>query len=100
MLEKEAGGKSVAFSSPSVTPLKGAFLQRVEIGNKENQHKAEHGPEKDQNAGFDLLAEDDRPRIKENDLDIEKDEKHCHEIKLHAETGLTITHGLHAALVS
>ena len=36
----------------------------------------------------DEIAINDRPRVHEDDLDIEEDEEHRHEIELHAEPGL------------
>ena len=46
------------------------------------------------------LPIDDGPRIHEDDLNIEQDEQHRHEVKLHREARAALADGILAAFVS
>ena len=56
-------------------PVQRPLLEGIDVPNHENGDEAEHAP-KDQLALDDHFLEDDSPRIHEDDLQIEQNEKH------------------------
>src|SRR5436190_14278637 len=79
-------------------PVEDAFAQRVNVSDHQNRNKAEHAPE-DYRTLFYEISKNNRPRVHKYDLQVEEDEKHRNQIKLHRETGLRFTLRHHAAFV-
>ena len=79
-------------------PVKGAFLQRVDVSHRKNTCKAGKAPE-DHRAFLDRIAEGEGPWVGEDDFDIEDDEEHRDEVELHAEAGSAFTDGKQSSLV-
>ena len=97
--DPEEGDEMNHGADQSVTPLKRALLQRIQVGDKKNSDETEHGKEKYFCSSRNLLAVNHGPRIEEDNLDVEKDKKHRHEVEFDAEAGLTIADWIHAAFV-
>jgi hypothetical protein len=79
-------------------PVECAFFESVNVADHQDRYEAEHTPE-DHFALHDRLFVNHRPRIHENDLEIEEDEQHGDEVKLHAEPRRRFPLRHHAALV-
>lgn len=69
-------------------PVQGAFLDGVDVAEQEDSHKAQHAPEEAWPMCCHEVLEDHSPWIHEDNLDIENNEEHCHEVELNAEAGL------------
>src|SRR5215207_97909 len=82
-------------------PLEQTLLQDVDVADEE-QHDERHHLDVDERGEpviHDEAAEDDRPRQQEDQLDVEEDEDHRHEVELHREPLARGAHGVFAALV-
>src|SRR5438874_13201445 len=82
-----------------LSKIERALLQGVNVAHHQNGDEAKHAPE-DHAAVRNRFFVNDRPRIHEHDLEVEQDEEHGHEIKLHAKAGLSLPLWNHAALRS
>src|SRR5260370_36494223 len=71
-----------------LSKIERAFFERVNVAHHQNRDEAEHAPE-NHAAVCDRFLVNDRPRIHEHDLEVEKNEQHRHEIEFHAETRLS-----------
>ena len=80
-------------------PVQGTLFNRVDVAEGQDTYEGEHTPEDGGAVLQNGVFIDHRPRIHENDLQIEQDEEHRDEVKLDAETGLRSLVGDHAALV-
>jgi hypothetical protein len=78
--------------------IQGAFPDCVNVPDHKDRDEAEHTPENDA-ALPDGVAIRNRPRIHEDDLDVEQNKKHRHQVKLHAEARLAFTLRDHTAFV-
>lgn len=83
----------------SAAEVQRAFFQGVDIADHQDGNKTKHAPEDDGAVKFQEIPEDNRPWIHEDDLDIEEDEQHRDEVKLHTESRLRAGFGKHAAFV-
>src|ERR1035441_10548619 len=63
-------------------PVQRPLLPDIEESRKNQNYKDQHLHE----ARHPQIAEHHRPRIQENRLNIEQDEEHRHQVKLHAES--------------
>ena len=79
-------------------PVQRPLLQGIDVSDHENGDEAKHAP-KDQLALDDHFLEDDSPRVHEHDFQIEQDEKHGDQVKLHAEAWLSFPLWYHSAFV-
>lgn len=79
-------------------PVEGAFFQGVDVSDSENGSEASEAPE-DHCAFLDHVPEDERPRIREDNLDIENHEEHRDDVEFHAEAWGAFTDREHPALV-
>jgi len=79
-------------------PVQSAFLECIDVGDGEESCETGHAP-KNHCAFGDEILEAHRPRIHEDDLDIEDDEEHGDEVELDAEARGPFSDGEHAALV-
>ena len=88
--------------SPSTSPIKCLFLQRVKITGRQNRKKRNHRTQNEIPCRVirEHVAVNDRPRIKKHNFDVEQDEQHCHEIKFHGKPRVAFADGVFAALVS
>src|SRR5438477_2708231 len=84
--------------SPLLSPVEGTLLNRVNITEHQDADETQHAPE-DGCAMRDRLTINDRPRIHEDDLEIEQDKEHRHEVKLHAEPRRSFPLWNHAAFI-
>jgi len=84
-----------------VLPVEGTFFHSVNVAHEEDSEERNHGTKYHVASGRigQHLAVNDSPREHKNDFDIEKDEEHSDEIKLHAEAGVGLANGEHAAFV-
>src|ERR1051326_2458043 len=78
--------------------IEGTLLQRINVTDHQDRDEAEHAPE-DHAAVRDRFFVNDRPWIHEDDLEIEQDEEHRHEIELHAEARTSFALRNHSAFV-
>src|SRR2546421_6174099 len=88
----------VSARPPSTLPIKDAFSQRVNVSDHENGNETEHAPENDR-VPMDHVAINHCPRVHEHDFQVEKNEEHRNQIKLHAESRLRFTDRHHSAFV-
>ena len=79
-------------------PVQRPLLEGIDVPNHENGYEAEHAP-KDQLALDDHFLEDDCPGVHEHDFQIEQNEKHGDQVKLHAEAWLRFPLWYHSAFV-
>lgn len=86
-------------SRTSGLPVQGAFLNRVHIAEGQDAYEGKHTPEYGGAVLHNGVLIDHRPRVHENDLQIEQDEEHRDEVELDAETGLRSLVGDHTALI-
>ena len=88
-------------SEKSALPVKRLFLERVQITGKQNQQERNHRSQNQIARGVvgQHVAINHRPRIHEDHFDVEKDEQHGHQIKLHREPHAALANGVLAALV-
>lgn len=84
----------------SVSPIERAFFDGVDVADGQDGDEAGHAPENDAAVLCQKVAVNNRPRIHEDNLDIEKDEEHGHEVELHAESRCGGLAHRHAAFVS
>jgi len=82
--------------SAALVPVKYSALEGVDVTDFDDEDEDEHGYDagKSDCEGFLqgvsevlCLAEGNRPWIHEDDFDVEEDEDHCDDIKLHRESG-------------
>src|SRR5229473_3968314 len=92
------GALSIFVSIVLLSKIERSFFERVNIAHHQDRNEAQHAPE-DYAAVRDRFFVNDRPRIHEHDLEVEEDEEHGHEIKLHAKARLSLPLWNHAALV-
>src|SRR4051794_2473526 len=83
----------------STFPIKHAFLERVNVTNKQNHQEGNHGAKNCSGIFPEHLLVNDSPWVEENNLNIEEDEEHRHEIKFHGEPGVAFADGEHAAFI-
>src|SRR4029450_413186 len=76
-----------------------ALFERVNVAHHQDRNKTENAPE-DEAVLLDRVFVNSRPGIHENDLEVEKDEEHRHEIELHAEPRMAFALRHHTAFVS
>src|SRR4029450_2106439 len=76
-----------------------ALFERVNVAHHQDRNKTEHAPE-DEPVLLDRVFVNYRPGIHENDLEVEKDEEHRHEIELHAKPRMAFALRHHTAFVS
>ena len=90
---------SPAAAKGLLRPIQSALLDRVEITREEDRRKRGKNGQDMNPELLEILAVNHRPRIKENDFDIEQDEEHRHEVELDAEARLRSGLGKHTAFV-
>src|SRR5437667_12496815 len=86
------------FDTALFLKVQGPLFERVNVAHHQDRDEAERAPE-DHATLFDCVSVNHRPRIHEDDLEVEKNEEHRHEIKLHTETRLPFTLRDHPAFV-
>lgn len=79
-------------------PVQGSFFESINVGNREESGKARHAP-KNHGALTNEVRKADRPRIHEDDLNVEDDEEHGDKVEFHAEARGSIANGEHATFV-
>jgi hypothetical protein len=94
-----AGPQDVVEFELALFPVENAFFDGVNVSDGHESEKTGHAPKDARTMSVDHRFEIDGPRIEEDDLDIEKDEEHRHEVKLHRESRLGFSLRDHAALV-
>src|ERR1035437_450616 len=85
-------------------PVQRALLPGVDMSDFEDRQKCERAEEHLQADAaltdrFDQIAKNRGPSEKENDFDVEQDEQHRDQVKLHTETRVRLGQRWHAALV-
>src|SRR5208283_2221689 len=82
-------------------PVECALLPEIDVSNQQNGYIQHHFDEAEPpHCGVvNQILENVCPRIEEYGLDVEQDEDHLHEIKLHRERLAGISRGCYATLV-
>src|SRR6476660_7339774 len=84
---------------PLVLPIESALLQGVDVADKKNTEERKHRAKNEICISLEHLAINNGPWIKKDNLDIEKNEKHRHQIKLHRKARVAFPHRQHAAFI-
>lgn len=79
-------------------PVKGAFFQGVDVSDSEDGGEASEAPE-DHRAFLNHVSEDESPRVREDNFDVEDDEEHGDDVEFYTEARGALTDRKHSALV-
>src|SRR5208283_6031157 len=80
-------------------PIERPLFQREKVTDEKDEHENGHGAEDHAGVMREHGAVNDRPRVKKNDLDIEKNKKHGDEVKFDREARAAFADRQHAAFV-
>jgi hypothetical protein len=83
----------------SILPIEGFFFDGVDVAYEQNTEKSDHRSEDEVGVVPKHFLVNDRPRVKKNNFDIEKDKKHRDQVKLDGHPSVSAADGEHTAFI-